>query len=183
MDPHHSPASKSASSCGSSPVSGVLVKSGVKNGVKNGARNGAKNGARSKSRPRQQLDPPQQQSPQRSIGSTSTADAHVNPSNDATRARVYKAEAYEAKIRLASQEQRIKALQSELEEVKFFQAMESNEGCRSKSSEEARETEKKSRDNAELTEALAQECETMEKDLKTSQTSISQDSSLSQTTD
>jgi len=174
--PASSKVSKPASSRGSAPVPGVLVKSGVKNGVKNGARNGArngaKNGARSKSRPRQQLDPPQQQSPQRSIGSTSTADAHVNPSNDATRARVYKAEAYEAKIRLASQEQRIKALQSELEEVKFFQAVESNEGCRNKSSEEARETEKKSRDDAELIEALAQECETMEKDLKTSQTRI-----------
>ncbi len=50
------------------------------------AKGSAKNNrTRSKSRPRQQLEPPQQQSPQRSIGSN-------DPSSDATRARVYKAE-------------------------------------------------------------------------------------------
>eukprot|EP00579_Thalassiosira_antarctica_P018416 CAMPEP_0201935620 /NCGR_PEP_ID=MMETSP0903-20130614/35852_1 /ASSEMBLY_ACC=CAM_ASM_000552 /TAXON_ID=420261 /ORGANISM="Thalassiosira antarctica, Strain CCMP982" /LENGTH=739 /DNA_ID=CAMNT_0048476083 /DNA_START=133 /DNA_END=2352 /DNA_ORIENTATION=- len=126
------------------PVSSILVK----------------NGARSKSRSRQQSDPPQLLSPQRS---TSTADAHANSNNDVTRARVYKAEAYEAKIRNASQDQRIEALQAELEEVKLFQMLE-HEG-----NSEAKEREKKSKDDAELIEALAQELETMEKDLKTSQ--------------
>jgi len=120
-----------------------------------------KNGVRSMSRSRQRPDPqPQELSSQRS---DDTADAQVNPNDDATRARIYKAEAYEAKVQVASQQKRIEALQAELEEVKLFQKMEHESNSR------AREREKKIKDDAELIEALAQELETMEEDLKKSQ--------------
>jgi len=148
------------------PASRIPVKNGAKGGVR----------SRSISRPRQQLGPLRQKpSPQRSSGpSSATAtnaafvDARcVGPNNDATRARTYKAEAYEAKIRIASQEQRIEALQAELEEVKFFREAE-----RKSEGGETRDPDKKSRDDAELIEALAQECETMEKELGTSRARI-----------
>jgi len=63
---------------------------------------------------RQQIDPPPLQL------------KNVTDNDDnATRARQYKAEAYEAKIRIASQEQRIQELQAEIEEMRLFQKVDS----------------------------------------------------------
>mmetsp|Transcript_4940 Transcript_4940/g.12418 ORF Transcript_4940/g.12418 Transcript_4940/m.12418 type:complete len:797 (+) Transcript_4940:174-2564(+) len=117
-----------------------------------------KNGARSKSRQRQRADS-EPASHHEQESSVSTVDAHINPSKDATRARMYKAAAYEAKIRIATQEQQIEALQAELAEVKLFQELEQNDGS------DSGEREKKSKDDADLIEALAQELETVENDL------------------
>ncbi|KAL9190948.1 hypothetical protein ACHAXT_000654 [Thalassiosira profunda] len=132
-------------------VSSILSKHGV----------GSKS---SRARPRPGA-PPLPSSPQRS--KLAASDAHGG--GPETRARVYKAEAYEAKIRAATQEQRIEALEAELEELRFFQSVE-REGNGVAADREI--LVKKSKDDAELIEALAQECETMERDLKASQSRV-----------
>eukprot|EP00970_Alexandrium_tamarense_P004798 scaffold795_cov195-Alexandrium_tamarense.AAC.16 len=81
------------------------------------------------------------------------------------RARLYKAEAYEAKITIASQEQRIDALQKELEEVKLFADLESNEIPTIGNGGAANGAGGGPAD-ANLIEALAQELESTERDLK-----------------
>ena len=129
------------------PISSILVKN------KNGA---ARSGSRSRSTPRaRKLEPLEQQS--------------SSSSDDANRARV-SAEAYEAKIRIAAQEQRIEALQAELQEIKFFQVVESE----SKHDSAVEEMEQKREADAELIEALAAELETMEKDFKHSKERVSE---------
>jgi hypothetical protein len=87
------------------------------------------------------------------------ADPLSHSTKDAARAREYKAQAFEAGIRVASQEQRIIALLAELEEVKLFQRVEFEGGS------EAGGVEAVRRNDAELIETLAMELEIMERDL------------------
>ncbi|KAL7553439.1 hypothetical protein ACHAWF_018380 [Thalassiosira exigua] len=154
------------------PVPSVLVKSGTHRSKSRDRRPSSQHHHRRdpQQQQQQQRDPSQSQSPERS---TSTADAHANPKeDDASRARLYKAEAYEAKVRLASRDQRIDALQAELEEVRLFQKVEHDASAvrRDAARRDADERAgRKKSDDAELIEALAQELETMEGDLHAAQ--------------
>ena len=114
--------------------------------------------------------PPQQQQQQQQ----QQQDPSTNNENDdniiymRNRSRVYKAETYEAKIRIASQEQRIEALEAELEEVKIFNTIEG-------------ESERMKKD-AEMIELLAAELETMEKKLLLQQSSQNLEKQLEKVT-
>ena len=55
---------------------------------------------------------------------SSRSNTNYNPDNSETRLRIYKAEAYEAKIRSASQEQHVNTLQKELDELRFYSSFE-----------------------------------------------------------
>ena len=126
--------------------------------------------AHSGSPPRQQLDPPPQQS------------HHTDDNNNITLARMYKAEAEEAKIHIESQDQRIQELQAELDEIRSFQKnmnMEcesSSRGAPDAPSTEGQERENNniSKDDAELIEALAEELETMEKEMNAAQARVAE---------
>jgi len=106
-----------------------------------------------------------------------------NPEDSEMRARLYKAEAYEAKIMNASQEQRMDALKKELDELRFFAAVEqgipmestttttsSNNNNDPPHNDPPHKEEEmlgaKQMNEAELIECLATELEEMEKDLK-----------------
>lgn len=97
------------------------------------------------------------------------------------RARRYKAEAYEAKIRIASQEQRMNTLEQELEELRFFAAVEQGTAMDKESSNTITSSnhndpppndedmmdgkQNSSEKDAELIECLAAELEDTEKEL------------------
>ena len=111
------------------------------------------------------------------IDTPNTTNTTNNNSTD-VRARIYKAQAYEAKIRMASQEQRIEALKAELEEVKFFQDVECEQQHSHYQQQQQQQQQQygniNTKDNgngkdAELIEALASELETLERDLKIAQ--------------
>lgn len=111
---------------------------------------------------RQQIDPPPLK-----CGSTN------DNSDNATRARLYKAEAYEDKVRIASQDQRIQELQAEIEEMRLFQKMEA-ESRDTAYSVYGQHREHINKDDAELIEALAVELETMEKDMIAAQARVAE---------
>lgn len=92
---------------------------------------------------------------------TSSASTPSNAvgSNAGDKTRQYKAQAYSDKITIASQTQRIEALQAELEEVRMFAAAE-------------KKTDELSQNDGELIEALAQELESTEADLKDAQMNV-----------
>lgn len=95
------------------------------------------------------------------------------------RARLYKAEAYEAKIRNASQEQTMNSLKLELDELRFFAAVEQGTVMEQNSERAAANNDPPPKDeemldvkqtnnadkDAELIECLATELEEMEKEL------------------
>ena len=124
----------------------------------------------------QLLDPPssppppqQQQQQQQQDPSTNNNENDDNIIYMRNRSRVYKAETYEAKIRIASQEQRIEALEAELEEVKIFNTIEGDESERMKK-------------DGEMIELLAAELETMEKKLLLQQSSQNLEKQLEKVT-
>mmetsp|Transcript_7492 Transcript_7492/g.11376 ORF Transcript_7492/g.11376 Transcript_7492/m.11376 type:complete len:734 (+) Transcript_7492:149-2350(+) len=96
------------------------------------------------------------------------------------RARLYKAEAYEAKIRIASQEQRMNTLKQELEELRFFAAVEQGAAMENNSTISSNHNDPPPKEDedmvdakqmaaekdAELIECLATELEETEKELK-----------------
>eukprot|EP00577_Skeletonema_sp_RCC1716_P008468 CAMPEP_0113405642 /NCGR_PEP_ID=MMETSP0013_2-20120614/19061_1 /TAXON_ID=2843 ORGANISM="Skeletonema costatum, Strain 1716" /NCGR_SAMPLE_ID=MMETSP0013_2 /ASSEMBLY_ACC=CAM_ASM_000158 /LENGTH=729 /DNA_ID=CAMNT_0000291383 /DNA_START=31 /DNA_END=2220 /DNA_ORIENTATION=+ /assembly_acc=CAM_ASM_000158 len=96
------------------------------------------------------------------------------------RARLYKAEAYEAKIRLGSQEQRMNTLKQELEELRFFAAVEQGAAMENNSTISSNHNDPPPKEDegvadakqmaaekdAELIECLATELEETEKELK-----------------
>ena len=93
------------------------------------------------------------------------------------RSRQYKSEAYEAKIRIASQEQMICSLRKELEEVRFFQKEEVQAASAPQEFDAKQELDQlmeKSRRDAELIEALADELETIEQDLRSSRSRVTE---------
>ncbi|KAL7511980.1 hypothetical protein ACHAXN_008895 [Cyclotella atomus] len=91
------------------------------------------------------------------------------PSNKTTasatdsKTRQYKAQVYSDKITIASQTQRIEALQAELEEVRMFASAEKST---------APSVEESQQNDGELIEALAQELESTEADLKAAQSHV-----------
>ncbi|KAL7522628.1 hypothetical protein ACHAWX_007591 [Stephanocyclus meneghinianus] len=118
-----------------------------------------------------------------------TADGAVESVDDSSRARLYKAQAYEAKITIASQTQRIEALQAELEEVRLFAdaelrcdrsapvrsvvAVATRASSRTNAAnDDATSQNTGETDDAELIEALAQELESTERDLKKAQSRV-----------
>ncbi len=113
---------------------------------------------------RQQIDPPQH-------GSNNTDD---DGTDYATLARLYKAEAYEAKFRFASQDQRVRELQAELKEIRFIQNMQCESSGTTDAGAEGRERGDFIKDDAELIEALAVELETMEKDMHAAQARVAE---------
>ncbi|EJK47087.1 hypothetical protein THAOC_34220 [Thalassiosira oceanica] len=95
------------------------------------------------------------------------------------RSRQYKSEAYEAKIRIASQEQMISSLRKELDEIRCFRQIEEEQVCADATKQEFHTKEldqllEKSKRDAELIEALAQELETMEQDLRSSRSRVTE---------
>lgn len=114
--------------------------------------------------------------------SNTTASNNRTANNEAEmRARVYKAEAYEAKIRMASQEQRMNTLKAELEELRFFAAVEDGTAMESAAAtnnnsyhndpppndEDSLDVRQMtSEKDAELIECLATELEATETELK-----------------
>ncbi|KAL3792427.1 hypothetical protein HJC23_001545 [Cyclotella cryptica] len=110
-----------------------------------------------------------------STNSSNNLTADNSHADDSTRARLYKAQAYEAKITIAEQTQRIQALQAELEEVRLFAHAERQSNSQqshpapattdtAQSTSHTNET-----DDAQLIEALAQELESTERDLQQAQ--------------
>lgn len=118
----------------------------------------------------QLLDPPSSptSSPQQQQHPSTNNENDDNINYMRNRSRVYKAETYEAKIRIASQEQRIEALEAELEEVKIFNTIEG-------------ESERMKKDG-EMIELLAAELETMEKKLLLQQPSQNLEKQLEKVT-
>eukprot|EP00986_Skeletonema_menzelii_P000648 scaffold186_cov129-Skeletonema_menzelii.AAC.4 len=112
--------------------------------------------------------------------SISNNNNNKNTEDAEMRARRYKAEAYEAKIRIASQEQRMNALKQELEELRFFAAVEQGTAMEMESSTASSyhndpppndedmldNKQTTSEKDAELIECLASELEDTEKELK-----------------
>jgi len=101
---------------------------------------------------------------------TANGAADAAATND-TKARRYKALSYSDRITIASQTQRIEALHAELEEVKMFASIEKSADSimNAGASQEAAPT-----NDGELFEALVQELESTEADLKASQSRVSQ---------
>lgn len=95
-----------------------------------------------------------------STKSTSGASQSSSTSSD-TRARMYKAEAYEAKVRVAAQEQRIESLKAELDELRFFRKVEGGRGLKSDGDDEQQQEAEE-----ELIERLAADLDHLENDLK-----------------
>ena len=138
------------------PVSSILVK---------------QHGGRSRSTPRSRASSP-------SVLPATTGSRRYNADD---RSRQYKSEAYEAKIRIASQEQMISSLRAELDEIRAFAQheeehakvpMDTNDESDAK--QERDQLLEKSRRDAELIEALAQELETMEQDLRSSRSRVTE---------
>ncbi|KAL7446939.1 hypothetical protein ACHAXM_010682 [Skeletonema potamos] len=117
-----------------------------------------------------------------------------NPEDSEMRARFYKAEAYEAKIRNASQEQQMNALKHELDELRFFAAVEQGipmESSTTTSSKSKNDSPPKDEEvmgakqmradkDAELIECLATELEQMEKELKKTRRQLKEQRSKNQ---
>ena len=124
---------------------------------------------------------------QKIISASNKVNHHRNSTNNNNvedaemRARRYKAEAYEAKIRIASQEQRMNTLEQELEELRFFAAVEQGTALEKESSntntssnhndpppndeDMLDDKQNSSEKDAELIECLAAELEDTEKEL------------------
>lgn len=110
---------------------------------------------------------------------SSRSNTNNSPENSETRLRIYKAEAYEAKIRSASQEQRVNTLQKELDELRFYSSFEQqvNGGAAAAAAAAANDPPTDDEQlvddkqqliadkDAELIECLATELEGMEKEL------------------
>jgi len=125
--------------------------------------------------------------------SNNNAGNHRNANDAEMRARVYKAEAYEAKIRMASQEQRMNTLKEELEELRFFAAVEQGAAMEnSATSNNSGHNDPPPNDgdilgvkqmsaekDAELIECLATELEDTEKELKLTKKQLKEERSKS----
>ncbi len=149
------------------PTSSAQRRSTIDSGVGGGGGGGAKYKAK-------------YQQTRRKSQESSRSNTNNNPENSETRLRIYKAEAYEAKIRSASQEQHVNTLQKELGELRFYSSFEQqvNGGAAAAAAAAAAndpptddeqlvdDKQQSIADNdAELIECLATELEGMEKEL------------------
>jgi chromosome segregation ATPase len=150
------------------PTSSAQTRSTIDSGVGGGGGGGAKYKAK-------------YQQTRRKSQESSRSNTNNSPENSETRLRIYKAEAYEAKIRSASQEQRVNTLQKELDELRFYSSFEQqvNGGgaaataaaaaANDPPTDDEQLTDNKQQSNAdkdaELIECLATELEGMEKEL------------------
>lgn len=103
------------------------------------------------------------------VGTQNATSIGTANATNATKARHYKALSYSDKITIASQTQRIEALQAELEETKMFVSSEKSTDSDSGVSRQAAPM-----NDGELLEALVQELESTEADLKAAQSRVSQ---------
>ncbi|KAL7470273.1 hypothetical protein ACHAXS_010498 [Conticribra weissflogii] len=102
-----------------------------------------------------------QRPPVPSATNSATGSLHSTGTSADTRARMYKAEAYEAKVRVAAQEQRIESLKAELDELRFFHEVEGGHGLENDGNDELQEEAEE-----ELIERLAADLDYLENDLK-----------------
>jgi len=110
---------------------------------------------------RRSLSTSRQRPPVPSSTKSTSGASHSSSTSSDTRARMYKAEAYEAKVRVAAQEQRIESLKAELDELRFFQEVEGGHGLESDGNDEQQQEAEE-----ELIERLAADLDHLENDLK-----------------
>jgi len=118
--------------------------------------------------PKQTRDPPPRlwAKSAKSTSLSGAARARCSSAGVDKQTRQYQAQAYSDKVTIASQTQRIEALQAELDEVRLFASVERS------SSGENSQVKASVTNDGELIEALAQELDSSEADLKAAQSQV-----------